>query len=229
MLLEVMALPALALVAGLWGIYQTDRNFRRHGETIAAAGGLTVEETTNSWSTRPVFKAHAGPLQVRMQAPTGPRSHHRLGMSHEALLQVIAPVPPEFASSPMCSASASSVRRSTPPAKRIASESTGPRTPFGPMAAIALQAAMTPSLRFEKVRVLRALGDERADVRRAARQSIAEIHSRLQGASPGQLSLAGAELGKLSLAETEAGRLSLADDADGQLSIPAESDPPPPA
>ena len=58
------------------------------------------------------------------------------------------------------------------------------------------------------------------ELRRAARQAIAGIQSRLQGASPGQLSLAGAEAGQLSLAEAEAGQLSLANDTDGQLSLP---------
>jgi HEAT repeat protein len=56
-------------------------------------------------------------------------------------------------------------------------------------------------------------------VRRAARQAVAEIQSRVQGASPGQLSLAGAEAGQLSLAEAEAGQLSLAEDPAGHLSI----------
>lgn len=59
-----------------------------------------------------------------------------------------------------------------------------------------------------------------SELRRAARQSIAEIQSRLPGASHGQLSLAGEEAGKLSLADAEAGRLSLANDAAGQLSLP---------
>jgi len=54
---------------------------------------------------------------------------------------------------------------------------------------------------------------------RALRQAIAEIQSRLPGASPGQLSLAGAEVGQLSLAQAEAGQLSLADDPAGQLSL----------
>jgi len=58
------------------------------------------------------------------------------------------------------------------------------------------------------------------DLLRATRQSIAEIKSRLQGASPGQLSLAGAEAGKLSLAETEAGQLSLAEEQGRELSLP---------
>ena len=49
-----------------------------------------------------------------------------------------------------------------------------------------------------------------AEMRRAARQSVAEIQSRLPGATPGQLSLAGDEAGQLSLAEAEAGQLSLA-------------------
>ncbi len=63
---------------------------------------------------------------------------------------------------------------------------------------------------------------EDQDLRRATRQAIAEIQSRLQGASPGQLSLAEAEAGQLSLAEAEEGRLSLAPDAAGHLSLPPE-------
>jgi HEAT repeat protein len=58
------------------------------------------------------------------------------------------------------------------------------------------------------------------ELRRAARQSIAEIQSRLPGASRGQLSLAGEEAGKLSLPDAEAGRLSLPDGQAGQLSLP---------
>lgn len=50
------------------------------------------------------------------------------------------------------------------------------------------------------------------DLRRATRQAIAEIQSRVAGASPGQLSLAGSEAGQLSLPDAEAGELSLADD-----------------
>jgi HEAT repeat protein len=45
--------------------------------------------------------------------------------------------------------------------------------------------------------------------RRAARQAVAAIQSRLPGASPGQLSLATGDAGALSLAEDETGRLSL--------------------
>lgn len=51
-----------------------------------------------------------------------------------------------------------------------------------------------------------------ADFRRAAREAIAEIQSRVQGASPGQLSLAGADVGQLSLAHDPAGQLSLGGD-----------------
>jgi HEAT repeats len=47
-------------------------------------------------------------------------------------------------------------------------------------------------------------------LRRAARQAIAEIQARLEGASPGQLSLAEDEAGQLSLAQAEVGQLSLA-------------------
>jgi len=60
------------------------------------------------------------------------------------------------------------------------------------------------------------------DLVRAARQAIAEIQSRLPGASPGQLSLADAEAGQLSLAQAEAGQLSLATEAAGQLSLPSK-------
>jgi HEAT repeat protein len=49
------------------------------------------------------------------------------------------------------------------------------------------------------------------DVRRAARQAVAEIQSRLQGASPGQLSIAEGEAGHLSLAD---------DDPRGRVSLP---------
>jgi HEAT repeats len=55
---------------------------------------------------------------------------------------------------------------------------------------------------------LQEAAERRHDLRRAARQSIAEIQSRLQSAAPGQLSLAESEAGRLSMAE-EAGRLSL--------------------
>jgi HEAT repeat protein len=51
-----------------------------------------------------------------------------------------------------------------------------------------------------------------------ARQAIAEIHARLPGASPGQLSLAAAGAGQLSLA-TAGGELSLAGSEAGQLSL----------
>jgi HEAT repeat protein len=59
------------------------------------------------------------------------------------------------------------------------------------------------------------------ELRRAARQAIAEIQSRAQGASPGQLSLAGMEAGQLSLAQ-EGGELSLAAGPAGRLSLPPE-------
>ena len=59
----------------------------------------------------------------------------------------------------------------------------------------------------------------------ATRQAIAEIQSRLPGASPGQLSLAGIETSQLSPAQAEASRLSLATDPAGQLSLPPEEPP----
>jgi HEAT repeat protein len=73
-------------------------------------------------------------------------------------------------------------------------------------AAVALgqagSAAAVPALR----RVESASSDE---LRRAARQAVAEIQSRLTGATPGQLSLTEGESGQLSLARDEAGRVSL--------------------
>lgn len=75
-------------------------------------------------------------------------------------------------------------------------------------------------------------GDDEREVRRAARQAIAEIQSRLSGAEPGQLSLAAGAAGELSLAEGEAGSLSLADDARtvgaaGAIMVAAEEEPAP--
>ena len=60
---------------------------------------------------------------------------------------------------------------------------------------------------------------------RAAHQAIVEIQSRLEGAAPGQLSLAEDEAGQLSLAADPAGQLSLteAEAAEaGQISFPSE-------
>ena len=56
-----------------------------------------------------------------------------------------------------------------------------------------------------------AAGGDGDAVRRAARQAVAEIQSRLPGASPGQLSLTGGEAGRLSLAD---------DDPRGRVSLP---------
>jgi HEAT repeats len=57
------------------------------------------------------------------------------------------------------------------------------------------------------------------EIWRGTNHAIAEIQSRLAGASPGQLSIAGAEAGQLSLAQAEAGQLSIATDPAGQLSL----------
>jgi len=76
-------------------------------------------------------------------------------------------------------------------------------------------------------------------LRRASRQAIAEIQSRLTGATPGQLALAEGESGQLSLADKDAhGSLSLASEAsigradespveEGQPSSSAPEPPPP--
>jgi HEAT repeat protein len=61
------------------------------------------------------------------------------------------------------------------------------------------------------VPALREAAERGGEMRRAARQAIAEIQARLTGAEPGQLSLAVSEAGALSLADGEPGRLSLAD------------------
>ena len=53
-----------------------------------------------------------------------------------------------------------------------------------------------------------------AELRRATREAVAEIQSRLTGASPGQLSLAEGKAGQLSLADSTAGRLSPGEDKD---------------
>jgi HEAT repeat protein len=80
-----------------------------------------------------------------------------------------------------------------------------------------------PALRVAAARALGRMGTVRAvpslkeaaegsgggDLRRAARQAIVQIQSRISGAAPGQLSLAQAEVGQLSLAADDAGRLSL--------------------
>ncbi|HYG64776.1 MAG TPA: HEAT repeat domain-containing protein [Thermoanaerobaculia bacterium] len=59
---------------------------------------------------------------------------------------------------------------------------------------------------------LKEAAEEDRELRRVARQSVAEIQSRIEGASPGQLSLA----------QSEAGQLSLATDPSGQLSLRSE-------
>jgi hypothetical protein len=66
------------------------------------------------------------------------------------------------------------------------------------------------------------------ELRRAVRQAVAEIQSRLQGASPGQLSLANDEAGQLSLAEEQAGQLSLSPEQAGELSLMGPHLPDPP-
>jgi hypothetical protein len=73
-------------------------------------------------------------------------------------------------------------------------------------------------------------------LRRAARQAIAEIHSRLTGATPGQLALADEDAGRVSLAEENVqGRVSIAGEgedaetADGESRWPTDrtsTDPP---
>jgi HEAT repeat protein len=93
--LELIAYPALAFGAGLLSVYQSHRSFRRKGEAVASACGLTVEEASNFWSTRLFFKARAGPVQVRIE---GPRRYQRTH-GHAARtprVVVVAPWPPGF-------------------------------------------------------------------------------------------------------------------------------------
>lgn len=61
---------------------------------------------------------------------------------------------------------------------------------------------------------LRAAEDRGGDVRRAAREAVAAIQSRLTGATPGQVSLA----------DGAAGQVSVVDAGDGRVSLPAKSD-----
>jgi HEAT repeat protein len=58
------------------------------------------------------------------------------------------------------------------------------------------------------------------ELQRAARDAVAEIQSRLQGAEPGQLSLAGADAGQVSLSDE--------DHARGQVSLAEEGPSRPP-
>jgi hypothetical protein len=60
---------------------------------------------------------------------------------------------------------------------------------------------------------------EDRDFTRAARQAIAEIQSRVSGATPGQLSLTVAESGQVSLADAEGGRVSIAETEAGRVSL----------
>jgi HEAT repeat protein len=62
------------------------------------------------------------------------------------------------------------------------------------------------------------------DFRRAARQAIGAIQARLDGVSPGQLSLAAAGTGQVSLAETEAGQLSFPAQDGGAVSLADDKD-----
>jgi hypothetical protein len=63
-------------------------------------------------------------------------------------------------------------------------------------------------------------------LRRASRQAIAEIQSRLTGATPGQLALADGDAGQLSLAEESVqGRVSMADEAEGDGKIEMLGEP----
>jgi HEAT repeat protein len=59
------------------------------------------------------------------------------------------------------------------------------------------------------VPALRDAEERGGDIRRAARETVALIQSRLTGATPGQVSLAGGEAGQVSVVETADGRVSL--------------------
>jgi hypothetical protein len=68
---------------------------------------------------------------------------------------------------------------------------------------------------------LREAAEQGGDLRFATRQAIAEIQRRLQGAAPGQLSLAVGEEGQLSLAGGEVGDLSMAGQASQATADPS--------
>jgi HEAT repeat protein len=59
------------------------------------------------------------------------------------------------------------------------------------------------------VPALRQAEERGGEIRRAAREAIALIQSRLEGATPGQVSLAGGEAGQVSVVDTADGRVSL--------------------
>ena len=71
---------------------------------------------------------------------------------------------------------------------------------------------------------LREAAERSGDLRRPARQAIAEIQARLAGAAPGQLSLAGGAAGALSIADGEPGRLTLADEEPEERSPPGSEE-----
>jgi hypothetical protein len=84
-------------------------------------------------------------------------------------------------------------------------------------------AAAVPALREAAERSWLDLG-----LRQAARQAIAGLQSRLEGASPGQLTLAETDAGQLSLIRDEAGQLSLPALAVEPHPLPPEEPGPPP-
>jgi HEAT repeat protein len=106
------------------------------------------------------------------------------------------------------------------------------RTEDGPVSAASAE-ALGRAGTVAAVVPLREAAERNGDLRRAARQAIAEIQARLSGAAPGQLSLAAGEAGALSLADGEPGRLSLAEDGvlprdsdETALVFPRDSDEP---
>jgi HEAT repeat protein len=119
-----------------------------------------------------------------------------------ALAKVLAVEKPELAAS---AAEALGVTGDASAEPALLAALAGPHAPVRLAAARALGRAGTR----EAVAPLREAEAGDAEMRRAARQSIALIQSRVAGAQPGQLSLAGGEAGQLSMAEGEAGRLSL--------------------
>lgn len=81
-----------------------------------------------------------------------------------------------------------------------------------PQVAVAAARALGRAGTVAAVVPLREAAEYGGERRRAARQAIAEIQARLQGAAPGQLTLASSGTGALSLAEDEPGQLSLAEE-----------------
>jgi hypothetical protein len=143
----------------------------------------------------------------------------------------------EYASAPVTTETLRAAREDTSAEIRLAAHTaaglgaTGLAVAEAPL--LPALASTRPNLRLAAAQALRRAGTVAAvlplteamqrhddgEFRSAARQAIAEIQSRVTGATPGQLSLAAVEAGQVSLAAAEAGAVSIAGGPAGQLSM----------